>query len=431
MSIHEHAPVRFGETPTWLNDRGLFANKYQGASLLTKADMLDRLSHNILGADPQVSMLDYYRKVVRFLPGRTPQVDVEVAIKALDDTDLKTKEAAGMVLGFWATKTILTVVEGESRLNDEEKGDLFEDVVSSLAIGQLRLFSGAKPYATYLNNKVNAALEKYLENKECRGSWELPEGIVREDDSAYDTVVEETAERERRYNLIKGANMALKPPEKTVIYKRFAEEKTLREIAKDMGVTPERPRQREARALRTLRHPKLTRPLLDFYPPYSEPTTPRNWRVEELDPTEEQLQVVLECLPDRATAGRLPLPRQAVNKISALGYYFRLKELLGMSSADLERTFGWEYGQVESALKYHAKELFSEVLAGGAFWVGDRAEEARNMLIILEGQKRARGLERKQVREREPQRYSAVGQEVVEPRTDVFEKPGEQGRWGR
>ena len=59
----------------------------------------------------------------------------------------------------------------------------------------------------------------------------------------------------------------LKPKEADVLKKRFGfdcEPMTLEELGKEYGVTRERIRQIEARAIKTLRHPKYSRSLNDF-----------------------------------------------------------------------------------------------------------------------------------------------------------------------
>ena len=52
---------------------------------------------------------------------------------------------------------------------------------------------------------------------------------------------------------------------KSVIIKRFYESKTLKAIGVDLGVTQERIRQMQAKALRMLRHPKRANLIKEYY----------------------------------------------------------------------------------------------------------------------------------------------------------------------
>ena len=52
--------------------------------------------------------------------------------------------------------------------------------------------------------------------------------------------------------------------EQKVIYERFQEMKTFEEVGKDFGITRERIRQIEAKALKKLRHPSRSKRLKDF-----------------------------------------------------------------------------------------------------------------------------------------------------------------------
>lgn len=79
---------------------------------------------------------------------------------------------------------------------------------------------------------------------------------------------EEIVERDFLKKTLKEALSTLTPRERTVIYKRFGfedgSEKTLEDVGKDLGVTRERVRQIEAKALRKLRHPYRSCGLKDF-----------------------------------------------------------------------------------------------------------------------------------------------------------------------
>ena len=52
---------------------------------------------------------------------------------------------------------------------------------------------------------------------------------------------------------------------KEVVVKRFLEDKVRRVIASEMGVTPERIRQIEAKAIRIPRNPKNSKSLKEYY----------------------------------------------------------------------------------------------------------------------------------------------------------------------
>lgn len=68
--------------------------------------------------------------------------------------------------------------------------------------------------------------------------------------------------------------MMLPDKERTVLVLRFFYKMTLKECGNKLGVTQERIRQKEARALRHLRHPTKFIPLLkDFVPDFSPPTS--------------------------------------------------------------------------------------------------------------------------------------------------------------
>ncbi len=67
-----------------------------------------------------------------------------------------------------------------------------------------------------------------------------------------------TLSRDFKLNAIKKALKTLAPREKLVMYCRFFCDKGLREIGDIIGVTQERIRQIEAKALRKLRHPRYS-----------------------------------------------------------------------------------------------------------------------------------------------------------------------------
>lgn len=56
----------------------------------------------------------------------------------------------------------------------------------------------------------------------------------------------------------------LKSSYRNILQKRFFEDKTLREVAEELGVTSDNIRQKEGRALRDLRHPKIAKYLKPF-----------------------------------------------------------------------------------------------------------------------------------------------------------------------
>jgi len=64
---------------------------------------------------------------------------------------------------------------------------------------------------------------------------------------------------EENKNFLQETLTKLNPREEKIIKMRFFEEKTLREIASEFNVSPDRIRQIEARAIRKLRHPLYTR----------------------------------------------------------------------------------------------------------------------------------------------------------------------------
>jgi len=74
--------------------------------------------------------------------------------------------------------------------------------------------------------------------------------------------------RSEDIHIIESSICNLNAKEQNVVRMRFAlgfEYHTLREVGKEIGVTQERVRQIEAKALRTLKHPKNIRPMKNFF----------------------------------------------------------------------------------------------------------------------------------------------------------------------
>lgn len=76
--------------------------------------------------------------------------------------------------------------------------------------------------------------------------------------------MEDLTNFKRLPNILNEVLDTLTPRESKVIKKRFFEDKTLEEVAKDLGVTRERIRQTEAKALRKLRHPDRSEILEEY-----------------------------------------------------------------------------------------------------------------------------------------------------------------------
>jgi len=385
MILAERVPSARFETPTWLTDPGLFVSLYRGASVLSKAEMLDKLSHSVFEADPQISTLAFYQKIVGFLPLRTPDAELEQAIQAYRSPSLEEQKAGKVVAGFWALRTILTVVMPDARLGEDEKEILIEDMLSGVVAGELSLATGAKAHG--LSVRVNRFVQKYLDTRrELRENERLtadfpPTQIGWEDPWEGYTL------KERNTNLCLAREQALTQREQTVLEARFVKGNTRKKTAAEVNLSAERVRQIEETALQKLGRPRYGLDILDAHAT-REAQKPRSLRVYQLNPTAKQIQIVLNCLPERSTAGRLPVTISTMNKIVTEGYYFRLKDLLLMDSGHIETVMGWRSVRIREALRYHLKELFSELLTGNAPWAGKKAEEAWHVLTDLEAQNR-------------------------------------------
>jgi len=75
---------------------------------------------------------------------------------------------------------------------------------------------------------------------------------------------EENYANQERAEIVAKAMEKLKPQQQKVLALRFTEDMTLEQTAQRIGVTRERARQIEARALRDLRHPKISKTLKEF-----------------------------------------------------------------------------------------------------------------------------------------------------------------------
>lgn len=73
-----------------------------------------------------------------------------------------------------------------------------------------------------------------------------------------------TIEDRERSECLRNAMSSLQDRERLVLERRFLGDKTLREIGIELGVSPERVRQIESKALRKLRHPSRLRHLEGF-----------------------------------------------------------------------------------------------------------------------------------------------------------------------
>ncbi|MBI2590872.1 MAG: hypothetical protein HYW33_03270 [Candidatus Blackburnbacteria bacterium] len=375
------------ETPLWLTDPKLFVGRYRGASVLVKAEMLDRLSHSVLEADPQISTFQYYQKIASFLPIRTHEIELKAAIEASNTADVGTQRVGRVVLCFWALRSILSVVSPNAALDETEKGEAIEEMVAALASGERSLTWDVKTCASEVNRKANGYVEKYLEERGWRNANEFVFTDTAQNDSAVDVVFEEAAAREGRCIIAGGFNERLNPRQQKVIYGRIVEERTLREVGDDIECSKTRIVQMEAVALKKLRSVARRLAITDAPEIDSREQKPEERRVLQLNPTSEQMQIVYDCLPEKATVAELRISRSALNKITTLGYYFRLKGLLAKTSEELEKEMGQCSDEISSALKYQAKELFGELLAGNAPWAGEKAEEARSKLVFLESKK--------------------------------------------
>lgn len=372
-----------GETPVWLADPRLFVREYRIASVLRKADMLGALSHDVLEADPQVSTFQYYQRIAGFLPRRTREAELLIALKAADSPNWEMRAAGRVVYSFWALHTVLSVITPYETLDEGEKGELVEETISAFVSGEKFLSGNVHNYSAAIHSRVEWRVEKYIEARQRRREADQLFTDTPENESAFDVVFAEASVRERNASITGVVNTALNLSERRVIYGRVVEGKTLKQLGGEIGLTKERIRQIEDRALRKLR----SRVHVEHFEVYQGGLKSKDWWVEELNPTPEQIQVVYDCLPEKATVGRLQVSCPALNKITTLGYYFGLKDLLAKTPEELEKEMGRHSSEIAGALKYHIKELFGELLAENAPWAGEKAAEAREQLVVLEFQK--------------------------------------------
>jgi RNA polymerase primary sigma factor len=141
----------------------------------------------------------------------------------------------------------------------------------------MRLRASQEPIPPALEQKVNRAVErveKILRLAQEPMSLETPVGS--EDSSILGDFIEDesvvtpldAASRELLRDQIRSALLFLNERERQVLELRFGlldgRDHTLEEVGQRLGVTRERVRQIEAKALRKLRHPRSSRSLRDY-----------------------------------------------------------------------------------------------------------------------------------------------------------------------
>lgn len=211
--------------------------------------------------------------------------------------DMEKKRVGGLVL--WS-QSLDPILKGIDRLKEEYQGVNFdeEDLIQEGIEDALDAFGRIKR-----KQNVPNTLQRIGENTFKSGSR-----IVREQTQEYSSVPNEELEEGRFVTinsdsvvdyfeeaarldlrrLMQEALATISPREALVIKKRFLnadmQTATLEGISKDEGVTRERIRQIEVKALRKLRHPARTKKYVDFSRTASTPISFQNAEAREQEP---------------------------------------------------------------------------------------------------------------------------------------------------
>lgn len=118
----------------------------------------------------------------------------------------------------------------------------------------MNLYSGSIPSGVLA---LEVGPERFL-------SCSSPEALLLSDGGASERAIADEVDRDRLRHAMTGALSTLRPREKIVIQAIFFEGRTLRDVGRELCVSPERARQIEIQALRKLRHPSRSRGLKHF-----------------------------------------------------------------------------------------------------------------------------------------------------------------------
>lgn len=262
--------------------------------------------------------------------------------------DIEKKRVGGLVL--WS-QSLDPVLKGIDKLKEEYPGVNFdeENLIQEGIEDALDAFGRIKG-----KQNVPNILQRIGENTFKSGSR-----IVREQTQEYSSVPEDELERGQFITanldsvvdyfeeaarldlrrLMQEALATISPREARVIEKRFLnadmQTATLEDVGRDEGVTRERIRQIEAKALRKLRHPSRTKKFIDYNRAVSDPTRFKDAEAREQEPIRVYWNGVVNAVHFRDVSRvRRLLARLKISLVPSTAFNSALREGLNQQLDD-------------------------------------------------------------------------------------------------
>lgn len=290
----------------------LIQRRFKRGSIDEMAEIIDRVVEETAGNNVGATSLEFFQEIQKALPVRMPVEKQEEAVQALASIDSNIAQKGKNILLYTNIGAIMSVIQPYLSRDKEKNEALFHAAMQ----GVLEKLSNLKT-GEYIKGAIRSAAGEgvveflgdehgipaaWIRGKAPQGLLERaqvltsPKGLSHEDltqvatDLAEEfglnrtqvfnylnlyteelmdkTDKDEPLDREVSSRSLAGmfgeALQTLAPREQKIIYGRFAEGKTLKEVGRDQGVTSERIQTIQARALRKLRQPEVSNKFIDF-----------------------------------------------------------------------------------------------------------------------------------------------------------------------
>ncbi len=242
--------------------------RFKQASVLEISNLLDVFTEEIQQRYPRIGVYQWAQMMVEKLPGKIPAEAQQTVLQALASVDLNTREAGKKAFFLLNLKTILTVVDSytSDTYPSEEKDELVSEAVASV-MERLSKIRANQSITRQIYDQVKDALTRHATTANVVDTVDIDEvEVVDKTDVEKEVFDPITAEihRERIAEILQ----SLTGRERRVLELRFGfpdeEAQTLEQVGNVFGVTRERIRQIEAKALRKLKHPAQSNQLRDL-----------------------------------------------------------------------------------------------------------------------------------------------------------------------
>lgn len=304
--------------------KNLLKTCFKQGSIEEIAMSLDRFTADVLEVCPGIGTYDFLQRINSQLPQKMPHEVQKRVVLGLASTDNNTKDLSGKVFMLFSSRTILTVVDSffmEKTDSPEDREEMTHEALFHLG----EKMSGINPkypitqqvhaiareaISQYLASKENMPThfikkpadrqiiittinEELLEEKSLTGAgmtrlieklneqtgldWHelfvylrYRNSLINMADGCVDFAleVENDILKQNMRKTLQDVLQTLNARERRVLEEKFGlmdgEERTLKQIGREIGITGGRVRQIEEKALERLRHPSRSRKLKDF-----------------------------------------------------------------------------------------------------------------------------------------------------------------------